>query len=135
MTAKKKATKKNSKLSKPKKSHALKYKPDQIIAALKQTKGKTYLASKALGCDFKTIQNYAKRFPEIQEVIEEERGHSLDIAESALERAVLNGEGWAVCFTLKTIGKKRGYVERQEITGADGENLFKIIKGVDEDDV
>jgi len=45
-----------------------------------------------------------------------------DNAESALNRAVINGEAWAVCFTLKTQGKDRGYIERtqQEITGRDG---------------
>ena len=46
-----------------------------------------------------------------------------------------NGEkrfaGWierpsetAIIFTLKTRGKKRGYVERQEVTGADGAELI-----------
>jgi hypothetical protein len=32
----------------------------------------------------------------------------------------MNGEPWAVAMVLKTIGKSRGYVERQEVTGADG---------------
>jgi hypothetical protein len=31
----------------------------------------------------------------------------------------LAGEPWAVALTLKTLGKQRGYVERQEVTGAD----------------
>ena len=38
----------------------------------------------------------------------------MDLAESALKRAVLAGEGWAVCFALKCQGKNRGYVERVE---------------------
>lgn len=33
----------------------------------------------------------------------------LDHAESSLQKAVLKGEAWAVCFFLKTQGKSRGY--------------------------
>jgi hypothetical protein len=36
----------------------------------------------------------------------------LDEAESQLGAAVRRGEGWAVCFLLKTRGRERGYVER-----------------------
>ena len=35
----------------------------------------------------------------------------------------MNGEPWAVAMVLKTIGKHRGYVERQEVTGADGGSI------------
>jgi hypothetical protein len=38
----------------------------------------------------------------------------IDAGESALYRATLNGEAWAVQFLLKTLGKSRGYVERVE---------------------
>lgn len=39
----------------------------------------------------------------------------LDLAESQLKVAVSKGEAWAICFTLKTKGRKRGYVERLTI--------------------
>ncbi|MEI8016283.1 MAG: hypothetical protein D4R81_07615 [Nitrospiraceae bacterium] len=40
----------------------------------------------------------------------------LDEAEAALHKAVMRGEAWAVCFTLKTQGKGRGYTERLEVS-------------------
>ena len=37
--------------------------------------------------------------------------------------AVKKGEAWAICFHLKCKGKERGYVERVERTGKDGEPM------------
>ena len=39
---------------------------------------------------------------------------------SQLHKQIKDGSTAATIFLLKTKGKKRGYVERQEITGADG---------------
>jgi hypothetical protein len=68
------------------------------------------------------VRKCIERHPDLQAIVHEERDGVIDVAEGALQRAVLNGEAWAVSFTLKTIGKTRGYVERveQEITGKDG---------------
>lgn len=87
----------------------------QIIEALQQTKGMIYLAAKALGCNPGTVYNYAKRYKSVQQAIDDERGQFLDVTELALNRAVQNGEGWAIAFALKTIGKGRGYVDKKEI--------------------
>ncbi len=43
-----------------------------------------------------------------------------------LMEAVENGEIAAIIFRLKTKGKKRGYVERQELTGADNQPIITI---------
>jgi hypothetical protein len=61
-----------------------------------------------------------EKVPAMKQAVEDARGEVVDYAEQKLRLAVLNGEPWAIGMTLKTIGKSRGYVERQEVTGADG---------------
>lgn len=99
----------------------------KVEHALRQTDGKVYLAARALGISFQAVYDYIKRYPELQEVVEQARGELVDVGETMLRKAVLAGEAWAVCFTLKTIGKSRGYIERAEFTGADGEPLVKLV--------
>ena len=90
------------------------------------------------------IAGWLKSDPEFASVFNEAREKLVDLSESRLFTLIQgvpkieideNGEkrfaGWiekpsetAIIFTLKTRGKKRGYVERQEITGANGENLL-----------
>ena len=45
---------------------------------------------------------------------------ALDFAESQLHKQIQDGNTAATIFYLKTKGKRRGYIERQEITGAEG---------------
>jgi transposase-like protein len=95
------------------------YTTEQIIKALKETNGMIYLAARRLGCTPQTIYNRANRTQVIKQAIEDSRGEIVDLAEQKLRLAILAGEPWAVALTLKTLGKQRGYVERQEVTGAD----------------
>ncbi len=105
------------------------YTTETIVSALHETNGMVYLAARRLGCKAQTIYNRAKSTKVIQEAIDNSRGEMLDISEQKLRQAIMNGEAWAITFHLKTIGKSRGYVERQEVTGADGGAL--IVKFVD----
>ena len=109
------------------------YQTESIIKALHATRGRIYLAADQLGCDPQTIYNRMEKEPELAEVIRAERERRIDIAETALDRAVIEGEAWAVCFTLKCIGKRRGYVERQEIGGVDGNAIQIVQVGIDTD--
>src|SRR6266542_2712899 len=97
-----------------------KYPPEKIIHALRETRGMIALAARALGCERNTIYDAAKRFPSVRRAIEDQRELSLDRAELGLLKAVQDGEGWATCFFLKTQGRGRGYIERQELTGPNG---------------
>ena len=79
-----------------------------------------YIAAQKLGCSPMTIYRRAEKDKKVRETIDNFRGLFIDKAELKLEQAVMNGEPWALTLTLKTLGKQRGYVERQEVTGADG---------------
>jgi ParB-like chromosome segregation protein Spo0J len=96
------------------------YSKRSIIEALERTHGMIFLAAKELGCAPVTIYRHAAKDSKVQAIIDSYRGQLVDKAELKLEQAVLNGEPWALNLTLKTLGKSRGYVERQEVTGADG---------------
>lgn len=105
----------------------------QILDALKEVNGMVYLAARKLGCASNTIYNRMAKSPAIKEACEAARGELVDISEQKLRAAVLNGESWAIALVLKTLGKKRGYVERTELTGAEGEpiKMVEIIKARD----
>ena len=109
------------------------YQTESMIKALHATRGRIYLAADQLGCDPQTIYNRMEKEPELAEVIRAERERRIDIAETALDRAVIEGEAWAVCFTLKCLAKHRGYVERQEISGVDGNAIQIVQVGIDTD--
>lgn len=58
-------------------------------------------------------------FAENLKLIEPEE-EFLDFLESKFVEKINSGDTTSIIFGLKTKGKKRNYVERQEITGADG---------------
>ena len=91
-----------------------------IIDAVNSVNGMIYLAARKIGCNPQTIYNRMNKVPAIREAVENARGELVDISEQKLRAAVINGEPWAVAMVLKTLGKSRGYVERQEVTGAEG---------------
>lgn len=64
-------------------------------------------------------EEYAKAVSDIEEA-------NIDFAENALRKQIEEGIPASTMFYLKTKGKKRGYVERQEVTGADGTNIAPI---------
>lgn len=103
------------------------YKPrftaQDYVDTIWKTNGMVTLAAKSLGVTPWAIWKRAKRDPKIQEAIKMAREEMIDLAESKLRIAILNGEPWAIALTLKTIGKDRGYVERVEQTGKDGDAI------------
>ena len=110
---------------------AEKYTTAQIIEALREKHGNMAAAARFLNCSRNTISRYIDQYPTVKVVADEERETLIDFAENQLFKQVQDGNITAIIFTLKTIGKYRGYVERQEVTGADSSPIELIVKYAD----
>ena len=87
---------------------------DEIMEMVKRTDGDLQVTAKLLGCDVLYIHYRMGKNPDIRRVWGVCRRSLVDLAETKLRGAVKKGNLAAVFFTLKTLGKKRGYVERTE---------------------
>jgi hypothetical protein len=115
-----------------------------MINALSQTMGIVTQAVKICGISSRTHHTWMKEDEEYAFAVQEITDLAIDFAEKKLfelidgaEKEVLANNGRvmkikdapntaATIFYLKTKGKKRGYVERQEITGEEGRPIIQI---------
>ena len=100
----------------------VKLKIKDIETALRKTHGNFQLSANMLKCSREAIRKRVQASDALLAIAKEEREGVVDVAESALQRAVLEGEAWAVQFTLRNLGRDRGYFEKtlQEHQGKDG---------------
>lgn len=98
-----------------------------MIAALEKALGIVTTACKSVGIDRSTHYDWLKNDEQYKDAVESISDIALDMAESQLHKQILSGEVSATIFYLKTKGKRRGYIERVEQTGADGEPI-KVIQ-------
>lgn len=109
-----------------------------VAEALRLNRGNASATARVLGCHPDTVRAYCERYPDVQAARTSGCEVRLDLAEAALDRAVEQCEGWAVCFLLKTQGKRRGYIERAEnvtinfdVSKLSDEQLNEIVAGKD----
>lgn len=91
-----------------------------LLEALEKSLGVVTTACKTVGVDRGTFYRYYNEDATFKQAVDELENVALDFAESQLHKQIQNGEVSSTIFYLKTKGKKRGYIERQEITGKDG---------------
>lgn len=93
--------------------------PRYTIAKVKEaivaSHGLLTVAARMLRCDRSTVYAYVAKHPTLAEAVRDAREAHIDLAEAKLLKAVEAGAPWAVAMVLKTIGRTRGYVERQEV--------------------
>ena len=106
-----------------------------MIAALEKSLGIVTTACKKVGIGRTTFYDWLKEDKEFAKEVNQIQDIALDFAETQLHSQIGEGSTAATIFYLKTKGKKRGYVERQEITGIEGTRLFEveILKNEEED--
>ena len=97
-----------------------------MLEALEKSLGVVTSACKKVGVGRTTFYDWLKTDEEFAKQVNDIQNIALDYAESQLHKQIGEGSTSATIFYLKTKGKSRGYVERQEITGIDGTKLFEV---------
>lgn len=96
-----------------------------MTEALEQSLGVVTTACKVVGLSRETHYRWLKEDPEYKEKVDALIDVALDFAESQLHKQIRDGNSTATIFFLKTKGKNRGYIERQEVQQTT-ENLFNV---------
>ena len=95
-------------------------KKEALLKALEQSLGVVTAACKKSKTPRSTYYKWLKEDKDFAKDVRDIENVALDFAESQLHKQISDNSTAATIFYLKTKGKGRGYVERQEITGAEG---------------
>ena len=90
-------------------------KKKDFIESLRNNLGHIADACEAANIGRRTYYNWVAEDKEFKEDVENVKEGLLDLAESKLLENINNNENVAIIFYLKTKGKQRGYIEKQEI--------------------
>jgi len=90
-------------------------KKEQMLDALERSLGIVTTACKAVGISRQTHYNWLQEDEAYNDAVRSIDDIALDFAESQLHKQIKEGEVSSTIFYLKTKGKRRGYIERQEI--------------------
>lgn len=87
-----------------------------FLAALEKSLGVVTPAARQCGIDRHNHYVWLKEDPEYLAAVESLVDVALDYAESKLHKQIEDGEVSSTIFYLKCKGKKRGYIERTEVS-------------------
>lgn len=93
---------------------------EKFLEVFANNLGNVQDSCKAAGIARKTFYNWRDSDEDFAQAVEEIQEGLIDLAESKLLENIKSGKTNEILFYLRTKGKYRGYIERQEITGADG---------------
>jgi hypothetical protein len=108
-------------MPKPTKSNTLK--KSVFLKKYETTLGNISISCNEAKINRSTFYAWMEKDVDFRQQVEAINEKSVDFVESALLNQIKEGNTTATIFFLKTKGKNRGYVERQEITGKDGQPL------------
>lgn len=98
---------------------------EDLIFALSQTSGIVSSACRSANVSRMTYYRYYNEDPEFREKADDIKELQKDFAESLILKKMKEGDTTMLIFYAKTQMKDRGYSERKEITGKDGEDLIR----------
>jgi len=86
-----------------------------MLKALEKSLGVVTIACKDVGIERTTHYDWMKNDEQYKQKVEELADVAIDFAESMLHKQIQDKDTVATIFYLKTKGKRRGYIERQDV--------------------
>lgn len=107
---------------------------NEIKEAITNSAGIISTIAKRLNCEWHTCKKYIDSYDETRRALNDEIEKNIDKAESIILKALNSEDIQTAKWYLQTIGKQRGYSEKQEIEHsgeikADIEHIFKECYG------
>tara|TARA_R100001460_G_scaffold22353_1_gene45470 strand:+ start:252 stop:605 length:354 start_codon:yes stop_codon:yes gene_type:complete len=106
-------------------------KKEAILQALEASLGVVTTACKKVGIPRSTFYKWCNEDEKFYSKVKDIENIALDFAESQLHNQMKDGSTSATIFYLKTKGKKRGYVEKQELDITSRDEPIKININID----
>lgn len=102
---------------------------DKMLKALEECLGIVSTASQRVGISRQTHYRWLEDDPDYKTKVQDIRNSAIDFVESKLFDCIKNEKETSIIFYLKTIGKSRGYIPRQEIdTGDNKEFRIEVVE-------
>ena len=98
----------------------------KAIQAIQGSGGFVTTVAQRLECSRQYVYTLMNKYATVREALEDEREKIKDMAEGELLKQIRGGNMTAIIFYLKTQGKHLGYVERQELSGPDGQKIEHV---------
>ena len=96
-------------------SNNIKIDKEALKQAIKHYKGNVSEIAESLSVSRQTVYNHLKEDEDMWSLLTDARENIIDFAESKLSKLIEQENAQVIMFTLKTLGKNRGYVEKSEI--------------------
>ena len=93
----------------------IKKKKELFLEMFKKSGGNISESCKKINISRETFYRWCRTNKKFKKQVEELKESLIDFAESVLMKKIKDGDTTSIIFFLKTKGKSRGYVEKQEI--------------------
>lgn len=110
------------------------YKKDKVISVFRKSLANISITCKQCGITRKTFYEWLKNDAEFAaQITDIKENEVVDFVENALMKRIQDGDTTAIIFACKTLGKKRGYVEKteHEVSGNAFERLIKNLPDIE----
>ena len=104
------------------------YNAQTFIDAIPGTGGIVSAIARKVGCEWETVRAWIDKYPTVKRAYDAECEAMLDLAESTVLRNIKDGDTADAKWYLTKKGKRRGYGDAVELTGAEGGPVtFRVI--------